>query len=134
MSVLDSELPVLIKYADELERNGIKTFLPTLEQFKLRGKDRLEEIAVSIGIDIPESEVVSSVDELLKAVDRIGLPVMVKGAFYKAYRAYTKQEAVNYFNKIVAQWGYPVIVQQVVTGEEMNVVGAGDGEGDHLEW
>ncbi|ACO03013.1 MAG TPA: carboxylate--amine ligase [Persephonella sp.] len=132
MSVLDSELPVLIKYADELERNGIKTFLPTLEQFKLRGKDRLEEIAVSIGIDIPESEVVSSVDELLKAVDRIGLPVMVKGAFYKAYRAYTKQEAVNYFNKIVAQWGYPVIVQQVVTGEEMNVVGAGDGEGGSL--
>ncbi|WP_457624564.1 ATP-grasp domain-containing protein [Persephonella sp.] len=132
MSVLDAELPVLIKYADELERNGIKTFLPTLEQFKLRGKDRLDEIASNIGIDIPKSEVVTSYDELLKAIDKIGLPVMVKGAFYKAYRAYTKQEAVSYFNKIVAQWGYPIIVQQVVSGEEMNVVAAGDGEGKPL--
>ncbi|WP_457642843.1 ATP-grasp domain-containing protein [Persephonella sp.] len=132
MSVLDAELPVLIKYADELERNGIKTFLPTLEQFKLRGKDRLEEIAQNIGIDIPKSEVVTSYDELIKAVEKIGLPVMVKGAFYKAYRAYTTQEAISHFNKIVAQWGYPIIVQQVVSGEEMNVVAAGDGEGRPL--
>ncbi|WP_457644525.1 ATP-grasp domain-containing protein [Persephonella sp.] len=132
MSVLDAELPVLIKYADELDRNGIKTFLPTLDQFKLRGKDRLEEIARDIGIDFPESEVVTSIDELMKAVERIGLPVMVKGAFYKAYRAYTRQEAVTQFNKIVAQWGYPVIVQKVVSGDEMNVVGAGDGEGRSL--
>lgn len=132
MSVLDAELPVLIKYADELEKNGIKTFLPTYQQFKLRAKDRLEEIAQSIGIDIPKSAVVSSYDELIKAVEKIGLPVMVKGAFYKAYRAYTTQEAISYYNKIVAQWGYPIIVQQVVSGEEMNVVAAGDGEGNSL--
>ncbi len=132
MSVLDSEIPVLIKYSTELENYGIRTFLPTSEQFRLRSKDKLDEIAKSIGVDIPKSEVVSSVDELIKAVERIGLPVMVKGAFYKAYRAYTKQEAVTYFSKIVAQWGYPVIVQQVVSGEEMNVVGAGDGEGGSL--
>ncbi|WP_457623333.1 ATP-grasp domain-containing protein [Persephonella sp.] len=132
MSVLDSELPVLIKYADELERNGIKTFLPTAEQFKLRGKDNLEMIAERIGIDTPKSEVVASVDELIKGIDKIGLPVMVKGTFYKAYRAYTKQEAISHFNKIVAQWGYPVIIQEVVSGEEMNVVGAGDGEGRSL--
>ncbi|NPA13165.1 MAG: ATP-grasp domain-containing protein [Aquificae bacterium] len=132
MANLDAELPILIRYADELERNGIKTFLPTMEQFKLRGKDRLDEIARNIGIDTPPSEVVASYDELLKAIDKIGLPVMVKGAFYKAYRAYTKQEAVSHFNKIVAQWGYPIIVQKVVSGEEMNVVGAGDGEGNSL--
>ena len=132
LPVLDAELPVYIKYAEELEKNGIKTFLPTLEQFKLRGKDRLTEIAQNIGIDIPKSEVVTSYDELIKAVEKIGLPVMVKGAFYKAYRAYTTQEAVSYYNKIVAQWGYPIIVQQVVSGEEMNVVAAGDGEGNSL--
>ncbi len=132
MSVLDAELPVLIKYADELEKNGIKTFLPTYQQFKLRAKDRLEDIAQSIGIDTPKSAVVSSYDELIKAVENIGLPVMVKGAFYKAYRAYTTQEAISYYNKIVAQWGYPIIVQQVVSGEEMNVVAAGDGEGNSL--
>ncbi|RMA92475.1 ATP-grasp domain-containing protein [Hydrogenothermus marinus] len=132
MPVLDAELPIYIKYQQELERNGIKTFLPSLEQFKLRGKDKLEEIAKNIGIDSPKSEVVSSYEELTKAIEKIGLPIMVKGAFYKAYRAYTFQEATSYFNKIVAEWGYPVIVQQVVKGEEMNVVAAGDGEGNSL--
>ena len=132
MPVLDAELPLYLKYQRELEKNGIKTFLPTLEQFKLREKDKLEEVAKNIGIETPKSEVVNSYDELVKAVEKLGLPVMVKGVFYKAYRAYTVQEAVSFFNKIVAEWGYPVILQQVVSGEEMNVVAAGDGEGNSL--
>ena len=54
---------------------------------------------------------------------------MVKGSLYKAYKAHTMPQAMGYFNKIAAEWGYPIIVQQVVSGEEMNVVGVGDGEG-----
>ena len=129
---LDAELPLYIKYQKELEQNGIKTFLPTSDQFRLRGKDRLHEVASKIGIQFPPSEIVTSYEELSKAVDKLGLPVMVKGAFYKAYRAYTSQEAVAHYNSIVAEWGYPIIVQKVVTGEEMNVVGVGDGEGNSL--
>ena len=132
MPVLDAELPLYLKYQKELEKNGIKTFLPTLEQFNLRSKDKLEEVAKNIGIDTPKSEVVNSYDELVKGIEKLGLPVMVKGVFYKAYRAYTVQEATSYFNKIVAEWGYPVILQQVVSGEEMNVVAGGDGEGNSL--
>jgi len=59
--------------------------LPTTEQFRLRGKDRLDEVAKEIGIQFPASEVVTSYDELTKAIQKIGLPIMVKGAFYKAY-------------------------------------------------
>ena len=132
MPVLDAELPLYLKYQKELEKKGIKTFLPTLEQFNLRSKDKLEEVAKNIGIETPKSETVSSYDELVKGIDKLGLPVMVKGIFYKAYRAYTLQEAISYFNKIVAEWGYPVILQQVVSGEEMNVVAGGDGEGNSL--
>ncbi len=132
MPVLDAELPLYLKYQKELEKKGIKTFLPTLEQFNLRSKDKLEEVAKNIGIETPKSETVSSYDELVKGIDKLGLPIMVKGIFYKAYRAYTLQEAISYFNKIVAEWGYPVILQQVVSGEEMNVVAGGDGEGNSL--
>jgi len=132
MPVLDAELPIYIKYQGELENYGIKTFLPSMEQFKLRAKDRLEEVAKNIGILAPKTKVVSSFEELNKAVSELGLPIMVKGAFYKAYKANSLQEAVSYYSKIVAQWGYPVIVQQVVFGEEMNVVAGGDGEGNSL--
>ncbi len=129
---LDAELPLFIKSQDELAKNDIRTFIPSLEQFRLRGKDRLNEVAEKINIEFPASEVVTSYDELAKAVDKLGLPVMVKGAFYKAYRAYTTQEAIGHYNSIVAEWGYPIVVQKVVSGEEMNVVGVGDGEGNSL--
>ena len=129
---LDAEMPFFIKSKEKLESYGIKTFTPSQEQFNLRSKAKLEETSLKIGIKTPKSKTVTSYDELTKAIEELDLPVMVKGAFYKAYRAYTHQEAVGFFRKIVAEWGYPVIVQQVVSGEEMNVVGVGDGEGGDL--
>ena len=129
---LDAELPLFIKGAELLNSYGIATFLPTQEQFKLRGKDRLPEVAEKIGVKVPKTVVVTSYEELLKALEEVGYPAMIKGIFYKAYKAYNVGEATNYFNAIAAEWGYPIIVQQVVSGEEMNVVGVGDGEGGHF--
>lgn len=129
---LDVELPFFTKYSGELEDMGIKVAVPTLEQFKLRGKDCIPAVAKKIGVKAPETRVVNSLSEFLTAVEDIGTPVMVKGAFYKAYYAATTQQAVGHFNCIVAEWGYPIIVQQVVTGDEMNVVGVGDGDGNSL--
>lgn len=129
---LDTELPAYIRYADELEKHGIRTFLPTREQFGRRAKDQLAGVAEAIGIQYPRTEVVMSVGSLMKALDDLDLPLMVKGAFYKAHRAYTRQEATGFYHHLVSEWGYPVIVQEVVTGEEMNVVGVGDGKGEAL--
>lgn len=129
---LDVELPFFTKYGEEIEKLGIKTVVPSMEQFKLRGKDRLTDIAEAVGINIPATRVVSSYEDLMGALDEIGYPAMIKGAYYKAYCAYTSQQAAGYYNSIVAEWGYPIIVQQVVKGEELNVVGVGDGEGGNL--
>lgn len=129
---LDAELPLYIKHAKTLADHGISTFLPNMEQFKLRGKDRLIEIASKIGISLPRTKVVNSMDGLLQAVNELGLPVMVKGSFYKAYRCFTTPEAISHYHDLVAEWGYPIIVQEVVTGDEMNVIGLGDGEGHAL--
>ena len=129
---LDAEMPLFIKYKDNIEGMGIKTFLPSLEQFKLRGKDQLHKIAEKINILIPQTQIVTSIDELVTAANNIGFPVMIKGAFYKAYRATKIQEAIHHYNHIVTEWGYPIIVQQVIAGEEMNLVCVGDGEGHSL--
>ena len=126
---LDAELPLLIRYGRELEAIGVRMLLPTEEQFTLRAKEHLPEVARKIGLKAPETRVVHSPQELLEGVRELGLPVMVKGVFYGAYRAYTEQEAIGYFHQLVAEWGYPVLVQQVITGEELNVVSVGDGEG-----
>jgi carbamoyl-phosphate synthase large subunit len=129
---LDVELPVFIHYADVLEANGIGTFLPGMAQFRLRGKDRLEELACAIGIRVPRTKVVASHEALASAVAELGVPVMVKGIYYKAQRASTLGEAHRHCELVAAEFGYPVIVQEVVVGDELNVVGLGDGEGAML--
>ena len=129
---LDVELPLYINLKDRLEQGGIRTFLPTKQQFELRNKTRLEDVAKLIGIEFPKSANVYSYEDMMKAISEIGFPLMVKGIFFKAYRAHNYQEAVQYFHTIVAEWGYPVLVQEVVNGEEMNVVGLGDGRGGNL--
>ena len=129
---LDTEMPFYMKYRQELAALGIGTFVPTPEQYRLRGKDRLGELAAALDLKLPRTVVVGSLEELERAVDAIGTPVMVKGAFYKAYRAYTTKEAVGHYNKIVAEWGYPILVQEVVKGDELNVVAVGDGAGGSL--
>ncbi len=129
---LDSELPFYIKYADQLRKHGINTFLPPLSLFRLRGKDKLPELAEQLGTQLPKTKVINSPGMLMEAIDEIGLPVMVKGCFYKAYRCHTKAQAAAHFHEMVAEWGYPVILQEVVTGDELNVIGLGDGEGNCL--
>lgn len=129
---LDAELPIYIKYAGLLASHGIATFLPDMEQFKLRGKDRLIDIAQRIGIALPKTRIINSLGELYQGISELGLPVMVKGSFYKAYRCHTIPEAVSHYHDLVSEWGYPLIVQEVVSGDELNVVGLGDGEGNSL--
>lgn len=129
---LDTEMPFYMRYQAELMEHGIRVFVPSPEQYRLRGKDRLAEVAEAMGLSLPRTEVVASQDELVKAVDAVGLPVMVKGAFYKAHKAHTTQEALSHYHKIVAEWGYPIIVQEVVRGDELNVVAVGDGTGRSL--
>jgi len=129
---LDAELPLYIRYAEELSRHGIRTFLPSMEQFQLRGKDKLAEVARKTGILLPRTRVVNAPDLLAAAVAEIGLPVMVKGIYYKAFFAATMAQVFQHHHALVAEWGYPVILQEVVTGDELNVVGLGDGAGGTL--
>ena len=129
---LDAELPLFIDLRERLSAYGIKTFLPSKEQFRLRAKDRLQTVAETIGIKTPTTVVVNSYEEISSALSQLKFPVMVKGLFYKALKAHTPPEAEQFFHGIVAEWGFPVILQEVIAGEEMNVVGVGDGEGGHF--
>ena len=125
---LDAELPMYIKYQKELGKLGIKTFLPTLENFEMREKKRLPEFARKLGVKHPKTVEIISLDDLVKATKEIGFPVMVKGNYYKAYIAYNLDEAIEYYYKISNEWGFPLLIQEVVRGIEINYVGLANGE------
>lgn len=127
---LDAELPLYIKYQNEIEALGIKLCLPSSENFELRNKDRLDTLSENLGIVYPKTHEVSSILDLQKIIDEGSqFPLMIKGNYYKAYKAYNMQSAIEYFYKISNEWGFPVLIQDVVVGDEINFVGVGDGEG-----
>ena len=120
---LDAELPMFIKYQKELKEMGIKTYLPSLEQFEKRDKSKLSKLCEEFGVKYPKTKEVFSLEELYKAVKEIGFPCMIKGNYYKAYKALNIDEAIEYFYKISNEWGFPILVQEVVNGIEINYVG-----------
>jgi carbamoyl-phosphate synthase large subunit len=133
ISALDAELPIFIDIADMLKkRYDIRLLIPDRTMFQLRDKTRLKELADKIGIRVPGYTVCSSRGDFTKAVESIGCPCMIKGPFYEAFKAYNAAEADEHFHKIINKWGYPVIVQAFIKGDEYNVIGCGDGKGSDL--
>jgi len=125
---LDAELPLYIKYQDEIKELGVKTYLPSLECFENRDKSVLPKLCKELNISHPETLEIGSLDDLFMATKEFGFPLMVKGKYYKAYKAYSLEEAIEYYYKISNEWGFPLLAQQVVSGEEINFVGIGDGK------
>ncbi|MBI5630652.1 MAG: ATP-grasp domain-containing protein [Elusimicrobia bacterium] len=126
---LDAELLPIIQMSDWLKAKGIATFLPTQEQFRLRAKDQLFQMAARHALPVPRS--LSLFDPaMLWSLDReVRYPLLIKGIFYEAYLARDPQEAAAHFEKIRQKWGLPVVVQEFVPGDEYDVAAVGDGRG-----
>jgi carbamoyl-phosphate synthase large subunit len=109
---------------------GIKMFLPTVEQFEARHKPNLYEFGKKYGIKVPFAQLVFDGNDIPQATSKFGFPVVVKGKYYDAKIAYNNEQATQYFNKISAQWGLPILFQEFVQGTEVNVCGIADGQGN----
>lgn len=129
----DSELFNYIKLSERLKLElKISTFLPTLSQFEERQKTNLFEFGKKHRINIPKSKTVYSVAELYATKNEISFPQVIKGKFYDAIIAYTSDEAISAFNRIAGKWGLPIIVQEFIEGEEVNVTAIGNGKGETI--
>jgi carbamoyl-phosphate synthase large subunit len=126
----DAELFSFIKLEKSLKGIGIKTYLPTLEQFEERHKSNLTQYGIKYGVNVPAGTEVFSIADLNNTLKSMNYPVMIKGKYYDAYPAYSIEQAVSYFSMMSAKWGFPVIVQEFITGTEVNVIALGDGEGN----
>ncbi len=128
----DAELVAFMKATDELAELGIKTFLPTMEQFAEREKSELPAYGKKYDIYVPESKAITSIRDLEDIGEDFEYPIVVKGKYYDAYIAHNRDQASNYFAKVSAKWGLPVIIQEYIVGTEVNVVALGDGKGNTI--
>lgn len=111
---------------------GVKMVLPSREQFEARHKVNLYDYGVEHGIRVPMAKQVNSASEAISVCEKMEYPVVVKGKFYDAKIAYSEEQVRQFFSKIAAEWGLPVLVQEYVKGTEVNVCGIGDGNGQTL--
>lgn len=129
----DAELHNFIKIQGELKSvYNIATALPTAEQFEERHKSVLGEFGEKYGVSVPKSKMIFSANEISGLINEFSYPLVVKGKFYDASIAASPEQAINYFHKISAKWGLPIIIQQFVTGNEVNITAIGDGKGNCL--
>lgn len=127
----DAELHSFIKLTPRLKSEfNIETILPTAEQFESRHKSVLYEFGERNGVKVPFSRMIFSAAEIYELKDTFTYPLVIKGKFYDASIAATPEQAVNYFHKISTKWGLPIIVQEFVSGNEVNVTAIGDGNGN----
>jgi carbamoyl-phosphate synthase large subunit len=95
----------------------------------MRSKIRLGEVCGKAGLDFPRTKIISDVEVLYHLSDEIPLPYVLKGMFYGASVVQSIDEALAAFYKTTAQWGFPVIIQEFLEGEEYDIVAVGDGSG-----
>ncbi len=128
----DAELYNFIKLGPSLRSIGIETFLPTNEQFDSRDKINLYNFGKKFDLLVPKDKVIYQVNELYSCAEEFNYPLVVKGKFYDAVVAHTMEQAQKAFYKLSAKWGLPIIVQQFITGTEINIAVLGDGKGNTI--
>jgi carbamoyl-phosphate synthase large subunit len=130
---LDAELPIMVGLAPTFARMGIHTFLPSADQLKRRAKDQLPELCRDAGVHCPQVKSLSN-PAFFNNCQAEGwtYPMVVKGVFYDARVVHTPAEAVEAFHRIAREWGYPVLAQKFIAGEEYNLTAVGDGSGNLL--
>jgi carbamoyl-phosphate synthase large subunit len=126
---LDTEMELMIRLQGELNSRGIQCFLPTLESFQSRAKSQLPKLCEACDCQTPLTKLARDLKEAKDAADAIEYPVMVKGQFYDAKKVQNESELTRAFQETIHDWGTPVLVQESISGAEMNVLGVGDGLG-----
>lgn len=128
----DAELFNFIKVEPQLRALGVHTFLPTLAQLDARDKLNLAAFGAAHGLRVPSSRPLHTAAELPVAAEALGWPLVLKGRYYDAAVVHSPAQAEQAFARLSGLWGVPLVAQQFVAGQEINIAGLGDGHGRAL--
>ncbi|MGE5470530.1 MAG: ATP-grasp domain-containing protein [Bacteroidota bacterium] len=127
---LDSEIENYVEIKDRLTDHGVACVLPSIESFNLRHKANLHLFCQSLGVYSPRTLVAMTPAEIELHARELGYPVYIKGRLYEAHLVDSPSELEGAYADMVRIWGWPVMVQEVIVGEEYDITGIGDGHGN----
>jgi carbamoyl-phosphate synthase large subunit len=122
---LDIEIPVIVALAPRLRAAGIATLLPSPAALDAVAKPRLPKLAVK-GFAVPRTLPLPGIDAVTEAARTLGLPFVVKGPVADAKVVRTAEEARAAARRLAGTWGYPLIAQAHIHGQEYGVAAVAD--------
>jgi len=126
---LDMEITNFISISQRLHEWDVQCMLPDKRSLEAMSKLNLYHFCHQIDVSSPQTKVATDLSSLQDFATEIGYPVYVKGRFYEAKIAHSAQDLIDASKEISKVWGWPLIVQEVIDGEEYNIIGLGDGDG-----
>ncbi|MEN6351497.1 MAG: carbamoyl-phosphate synthase (glutamine-hydrolyzing) large subunit, partial [Syntrophomonas sp.] len=143
MNIIEEEKPegVIVQFggqtainlANALNRAGIKLLGSSNDSIdRAEDRDRFDSMVEKLGIPRPPGKSVFSVEDAVKAADRIGYPVLVRPSYVLGGRAmeivYNQEELEQYMATAVkVNREHPVLVDKYLLGKEIEVDAVCDG-------
>lgn len=126
LPTLDVEQPIFASLQVELRSIGVSTLLPEPKAIVDRSKRWLGKLAAEIGdvarFRVPATRAIETSEELESALLTITYPAFVKGRFCGAHLVETPPAARFYSRRLTETWGWPLLIQEPVAGDEYCVV------------
>ncbi len=137
LTVVGPEAPLVAGIVDEFNKRGMRIFGPTKAAARLEGsKVFAKELMAKYKIPTASFEVARSPQEAKSALQRFGLPVVIKADGLAAGKgviiAKTKQEAEGAIDLIMIEKefgtaGDMILIEECLTGEEVSILAFTDG-------
>ena len=128
----DAELGHFIRLEAQLKALGIRMLLPTANQLASRDKLRLTEFGAAHHLPVPATHPLHHAADLPAAAQALGWPLVLKGRWYEAEIVATAAAAEAALLRLAARWGWPLLAQRYVAGQELNVAALADSHGGLL--
>ena len=125
IATLDIELPIVSRLQARLAAAGIATLVPSPEALAAAAKPRLPALAEH-GFRLPRTTSVAGYWDVGRAVQELGMPCVLKGPVADAKIVRTEDEARVAAGRLAATWGFPLIAQSFVEGEEFGIAAVAD--------
>ncbi|MFQ5911658.1 MAG: ATP-grasp domain-containing protein [Nitrospinota bacterium] len=122
---LDVEVPLVARLASRLSAAGVSTLIPSLGSLSATTKPRLPELAAE-GFPLPRMETIGGFEDLTRAGKRLGAPFFLKGLTADARAVWTEEEARVIARRLAERWGFPLIAQERIEGEEFGIAAVAD--------
>ncbi len=123
---LDFEIPVLSGLEADLKDLGIHLLLPSETTLELCKKEKLPRLGELAGINVPFTVVLWDRREIVSSASYFTYPFLLKAATGDGAFVYSLEEAIVFANRLSANWGWPLIMQQYIKGDEFSVAALAD--------